>query len=264
MPWADSWPGAGWWRWATDPTASPTFDAVAGADAERALCLWVNSPANPAGTLADLGVAAAWGRAQGVPVLSDECYTEFTWEGKPASIVQHGCDGVLAVHSLSKRSNLAGCGWVSTPGTPSSWRTWARCASTPGSWCPAPCRPLPPWRGGTTPTSWTSGPGTAIASIVWPRSCAARVWRRRCPAGGFYLWVPVPVWAHEVGAAQERPGAWALAEALAEAAGAVVSPGEFYGPQAEGYVRVAAVQPDERIELMAERLTSSGHPKLGR
>ncbi len=82
--------------------------AVDPADAARALCLWVNSPANPTGKLSDLGAAAAWGRAHGVPVLSDECYAEFTWAGPPATILEHGADGVVAVHSLSKRSNLAG------------------------------------------------------------------------------------------------------------------------------------------------------------
>ncbi|MFV1989919.1 MAG: aminotransferase class I/II-fold pyridoxal phosphate-dependent enzyme, partial [Acidimicrobiales bacterium] len=76
--------------------------------AEKALCLWVNSPGNPAGGLEDLEAAAAWGRAHSVPVFSDECYVAFTWTGQPASILQHGTDGVVAVHSLSKRTNLAG------------------------------------------------------------------------------------------------------------------------------------------------------------
>src|SRR5205085_6716578 len=67
-----------------------------------------NSPSNPTGELADLGAAARWGRARGIPVLSDECYVEFTWHGPPHTILEHGFEGVLAVHSLSKRSNLAG------------------------------------------------------------------------------------------------------------------------------------------------------------
>jgi aspartate/methionine/tyrosine aminotransferase len=82
--------------------------AIDPADAARALCLWVNSPGNPTGDLEDLGAAADWGRRRGVPVLSDECYIEFTWQGPGRTIVAHGLDGVLAMHSLSKRSNLAG------------------------------------------------------------------------------------------------------------------------------------------------------------
>ncbi|MGI8756237.1 MAG: pyridoxal phosphate-dependent aminotransferase, partial [Acidimicrobiales bacterium] len=84
------------------------LDAIGAADAERAVCLWVNTPGNPAGGLDDLGAAVAWGRRHGVPVLSDECYAEFTWDGPPRTILEHGTDGVLALHSLSKRSNLAG------------------------------------------------------------------------------------------------------------------------------------------------------------
>ena len=84
------------------------LDAIDPDDAARALLLWSNSPSNPTGGLGDLGAEAAWGRAHGVPVFSDECYAEFTWDGPPRSVLQHGPDGVVAVHSLSKRSNLAG------------------------------------------------------------------------------------------------------------------------------------------------------------
>ena len=84
------------------------LDAIDPADAARALMLWVNSPSNPTGALSDLDAAAAWGRARGVPVFSDECYVEFTWDGRGRTILEQGIDGVVAVHSLSKRSNLAG------------------------------------------------------------------------------------------------------------------------------------------------------------
>ena len=63
------------------------------------------------------------------------------------------------------------------------------------------------------------------------------------PAGAFYLWAPAP-----------DGDAWALARRLATEAGAVVSPGEFYGPAGAGHVRIAVVQPDDRIELVARRL----------
>ena len=64
--------------------------AIDPADAARALLLWSNSPSNPTGGLGDLGAEAAWARAHGVPLFSDECYAEFTWDGPPRSVLQHG------------------------------------------------------------------------------------------------------------------------------------------------------------------------------
>ena len=84
------------------------LSAIDPADAARALCLWVNTPGNPAGGLDDLSAVAGWGRANDVLVISDECYLEFTWRGSPRTILAAGVDGVLSIHSLSKRSNLAG------------------------------------------------------------------------------------------------------------------------------------------------------------
>src|ERR1700688_628490 len=240
------------------------LSTIADADAERALCVWVNSPSNPTGALSDLGAAAAWGRARGVPVLCDECYAEFTWKGAPASIVQHGVEGVLAVHSLSKRSNLAGARVGVYAGDAELVRYLAEVRKHAGLMVP--------------------GPVQAAAVVAWDDDAHVAEQRERyrgrlarlaemlrgaglgaeMPAGGFYLWVPVPSWADAQGEVEGRTGAWVLTTALAEAAGMIVSPGEFYGQQAAGFVRVAAVQPDERVELAAKRLASSDHPHLGR
>ena len=64
-----------------DETWRLDLSAIAAADAARAVCLWVNSPGNPAGGLDDLGAVASWGAGRVHPVLSDECYVEFTWRG---------------------------------------------------------------------------------------------------------------------------------------------------------------------------------------
>jgi aspartate/methionine/tyrosine aminotransferase len=63
------------------------------------------------------------------------------------------------------------------------------------------------------------------------------------PGGGIYLWIPAP-----------DGDAWAFTERMAREGGALVSPGDFYGPDAAGHVRIAMVQPDDRLELVAQRL----------
>ncbi len=240
------------------------LSAVSDEDAARALCLWVNSPSNPTGALSDLAGAAAWGRARAVPVLSDECYAEFTWDGAPASIAQSGHDGVLAVHSLSKRSNLAGMRVGFYAGDPTLVEYLAEVRKHAGLMVPGPIQ-------AAAVVAFEDDDHVAHQRERYRRRLArlAEILRGagldlELPAGGFYLWVPVPPWADAQGVTEGRPGAWVLTAALAEAAGMLVSPGEFYGQQAAGFVRVAAVQPDDRIELAATRLASSDHPHLGR
>jgi len=55
----------------------------------------------------------AWARERGALVVSDECYIELGWEAEPVSVLHPDVcggshEGLLALHSLSKRSNLAG------------------------------------------------------------------------------------------------------------------------------------------------------------
>ena len=217
------------------------------ADAARALCLWVNTPGNPAGGLDDLGAAATWGRNHGVTVLSDECYAEFTWDGPPRSILAHGTAGVLAVHSLSKRSNLAGMRAGFYAGDASLVQYLSEIRKHAGFMVPGPVQ--------------LAG---AIAYEDDVHVDAQRaVYRRRVenfaeilrgigfdvalPGGAFYLWIAVP-----------GGDAWACTNWLAEQGGVIVSPGEFYGEAAKGYIRVALVEPDEKLEIVAKRFAESG------
>ena len=176
-------------------------------------------------------------------MFSDECYAEFTWDGRPRTILEHGLDGVVAVHSLSKRSNLAGLrvGFYAgdhelraVPEGGAQARRHAGARTGPGG-----------RRRRAAPTTSTS-PSSATATV--PRlEAMARVLRGwagldvALPEGGFYLWI-------EVG------DAWSFTEKLAAEGGALVSPGEFYGPAGASHIRVAVVQPDDRLALVAERL----------
>jgi succinyldiaminopimelate transaminase len=224
-------------RWRLD------LDRIDEEDTARALALWSNTPGNPAGGLDDLNQVAAWGRAHGVPVLSDECYVEFTWDGPPRTILQSGLEGVLAVHSLSKRSNLAGVRAGFYAGDPALIHYLSEVRKHQGLMTP--------------------GPVQAAAALALEDDAHVEEQRQRyrqrleyfagvlgalgldapLPGGSFYLWVEAP-----------EGNAWALTRRLAEEGGALVSPGEFYGEAGAGHVRVAMVHPLERLELVARRL----------
>ncbi|MFP5376067.1 MAG: aminotransferase class I/II-fold pyridoxal phosphate-dependent enzyme, partial [Acidimicrobiia bacterium] len=224
-------------RWRLD------LSAIDPADARRALLLWVNTPGNPAGQLDDLEAAAEWGRAHGVPVFSDECYAEFTWDGPPRTILSSGADGVVAVHSLSKRSNAAGLRAGFYAGDPVLTRYLSEVRKHVGMLVP--------------------GPVQAAAAVALDDDAHVEAqrdrYRRRLaafrsllaalgveaplPGGGFYLWAPAP-----------GGDAWGFTERLAAEGGCLVSPGDLYGAAGAGHVRVALVRPVERLRLVARRM----------
>lgn len=220
------------------------FASLSQDDIDRALMVWVNSPSNPTGGLDDLKYAANWGRAHNIPIFSDECYTEFTWSTSAQSILQHGLDGVVAVHSLSKRSNLAGVRVGFYAGDADIVEYLKEVRKHAGFMVP--------------------GPAQAAGVAALDDDAHVKVQRDRyrtrleslaqtlskwsgidipLPDGGFYLWFPVD-------------DAWAFTEKLAREGGALVSPGDFYGPAASKFVRVAVVQPDAKLSLVAQRLRS--------
>jgi aspartate/methionine/tyrosine aminotransferase len=222
------------------------LNAIDPADAERALLLWSNSPSNPTGGLGDLGAEAGWSRDHDVPLFSDECYTEFTWDGPPRSVLQHGSDGVVAVHSLSKRSNLAGVRVGFYAGDPELVAFLRAVRQHAGLMVPGPAQAA-----GVAALSDDAHVEVQraryrerlayLAGVLGAYGCPAGL-----PEGGFYLWVPVP--------AGRWPDAWVMAEALATDGGILVSPGDLYGEAGAGHVRVAVVQPMERLALVGERL----------
>lgn len=228
-------------------TADGVMDlgAISADDTARALALWVNSPANPSGELDDLVAAAAWGRTHGVPVLSDECYAEFTWDGPARTILEHGLEGVIALHSLSKRSNLAGARVAFYAGDPELVHYLSEVRKHVGMMMPGPVQAA-----GVVALDDDAQvaeqrdryrerlDAAARAISQWSEIDIAR------PAGGFYLWFRVG-------------DAWEFAERLAIEGGCLVSPGEFYGEAARDHVRVAVVTSIERIDLLATRLSGA-------
>jgi len=232
-----------------EPVAVPVDDSfkldlskIAQTDIDQALCLWVNSPANPTGAIEDLESIVAWGRENNVLIVSDECYIEFVWNRKPDSALVYGTEGVLAVHSLSKRSNFAGL----------------RSGFYAGD------QELVNYLGEVRKHAGFMQPGPVLASAASVFKDSEHVIEQRgiylkrmnllidifksmgvesgLPEGAFYLWIKSP----------EGDG-WDFANYLAEERGMLVSPGDFYGDNSENYVRVAAVQPDEVLALAAER-----------
>lgn len=222
--------------------------AIDATDVRRALMLWVNTPGNPAGALDDLAAAGRWGRERGVPVFSDECYAEFTWEETPRTVLGNGgggdgVDGVVAVHSLSKRSNMAGMrvGWYAGDRDIVGYLREVR--KHAGFMVPGPVQ-----RAATVALGdqqhVEAQRARYLERLEFFGDVMAKLGARVSPPeGGFYLWVPAP-----------DGDEWSWTRWWAETAGVLVSPGSFYGSDGLGYVRMAMVAPMDRLQLAARRL----------
>jgi aspartate/methionine/tyrosine aminotransferase len=180
-------------------------------------------------------------------LASDECYLELGWDAEPVSVLHPDVsggshDGVLAVHSLSKRSNLAGYRAGFVAGDPALVAELLEIRKHAGMIVPAPVQ-----------AAMTAAlDDDAHADEQRARYAARRArlrpaleaagWRVSHSEAGLYLWAEHP----------DRDGR-ASVDVLAEL-GILVAPGEFYGPAGARHVRVALTATDERIDAAAKRL----------
>jgi succinyldiaminopimelate transaminase len=222
------------------------LSSVSDEDAARAVVLWSNSPSNPTGSLDDLAAVARWGRDHDVLVASDECYAEYTWTGQPRTILESGGDGVLAVHSASKRSNLAGLRAGFYAGDPEVVAYLRAVRQHAGLMVAGPVQ-------AAVAAAYDDDEHVALQRARYrgrldALASALNAFGVDAPApdGTFYLWC-----------SREGDDGWSLAAALAEAAGLVVSPGDLYGQAGAAHVRIALVVSDEQVERVVERLKAA-------
>jgi succinyldiaminopimelate transaminase len=213
--------------------------------------VWINSPSNPTGQVLPtehLRKVVSWARERGVILISDECYAELGWEAEPVSVLHPdvcGQDhtGLLAVHSLSKRSNLAGYRAGFVAGDPGLVKDLLEIRKHAGMIVPAPVQ---------------AAMTAALSDDEHVEEQRARYARRRDALraafeaygfrvdhsqGGLYLWLT-----------RDEP-CWNTVKTLAEL-GILVAPGEFYGARGRQHIRVAFTATDERVAAAVARLTA--------
>jgi succinyldiaminopimelate transaminase len=225
------------------------IDAIGDADAERALVLWVNEPGNPsASTAGDAYFArvAAWARARGVTVASDECYSEFA--PTPATILSCGLDGVLAMHSVSKRSNLAGMRVGFYAGDADLVTYLVETRKHAGLMAPTMVQAAAAAALGDDAHVDVQRARYAERGTLLRDALAAHGLVHDGGDAAFYLWLR---------ATDGVDDGWEIAARLAHEAGLLVSPGDLYGALGADHVRLALVQPRDRLELALGRLATA-------
>jgi succinyldiaminopimelate transaminase len=211
--------------------------------------LWLNSPSNPTGRVmpvAELAQTVAQARSRGAVVVSDECYVELGWEADPVSVLHPSVSGgsltgVLAVHSLSKRSSAAGLRLGLVSGDPVLVAQLLELRKHLGLIVPAPVQAAGVAAfGDDAHVQVVRSRYAARRALLLPALRAAGFTVQHSEAG-LYLW-----------ATRGEP-CWQSVQWLAER-GILVAPGEFYGSAGSEHVRVALTATDERIAAAVARL----------
>lgn len=225
-------------------------DALTELGAPAPALAYLNSPSNPTGRTLDageLGAVVSWARKHGVLLVSDECYLGLGWDAEPVSVLHPsvcGGDhtGLLAVHSLSKTSSLAGYRAGFVAGDPQLVAELLAVRRHTGMMVPTPVQ---------------AAMVAALNDDAHEREQRQRYANRRAallPAlraagftvdlseGGLYLWATR-------GQPCRETVNWLARR------GILVAPGEFYGPTGSKHVRVALTATDERISAAVDRLS---------
>lgn len=223
---------------------------------QRPALIYLNSPSNPTGRVlgADhLRKVVGWARERGALVASDECYLGLGWDVAPVSLLDPAvCDGdhtgLLAIHSLSKSSSMAGYRAGFVAGDPDVVAELLAVRRHAGMMVPTPVQ---------------SAMVAALSDDSHEREQRDRYLRRRdtlLPAvrkagltvdhseAGLYLW-----------ATRDEPCRDTVVWFAQR--GILVAPGEFYGPRGARHVRIALTATDERIAAAVSRLTVQPAPR---
>ncbi|MDQ3823927.1 MAG: aminotransferase class I/II-fold pyridoxal phosphate-dependent enzyme [Actinomycetota bacterium] len=230
----------------------PDLDSVDEATWRRAAIVWVNYPNNPTGATAPLAFyerLAELAARHDFALASDEAYSELWFDEPPASALQvRDRARVIAFHTLSKRSSMTGyrSGFVAAaPDAIAALKAYRPSAGT------APQEFVQR----ASVVAWNDEEHVARTRETYrrKRDVLVPVLERKGlrVAGGaasMYLWLRLPDGAG---------GAEAFARRLLDHA-IVVSPGTFFGPSGEGYIRVALVPTEDEcargVELLEDAL----------
>ena len=244
--------------------AYPTYDIgvqVAGAtalpadspdqvpDGAAVRLIWINSPGNPHGRVSTVDELRAWrayARRTGAVLVSDECYLTLGWDVEPVSLLsvcEGDYTGVLSVHSLSKRSNLAGYRAGFIGGDAELVASVLEARKHTGMIVPAPVQAA--MTAALADEAHAAAQKHLYASRreVLRDALLKRGMRVDHSEAGLYLW------------ATRGEDCWTTVAEFAEL-GVLVAPGEFYGEDGREHVRVALTASDERVAAAAERLAA--------
>jgi succinyldiaminopimelate transaminase len=223
---------------------------LAEAAAGRKLRLaWINSPSNPTGSvksLAELQALVSWARSREVLLVADECYMDLGWDAEPISLLNFAVtngdvSGLLIVHSLSKRSNLAGYRAGFVAGDAAVIKALLEVRKHGGLILSHPVQQAAIAAFRDREHVELQKQKYAARRQVVLQAVVAAGFEIKHSQAGLYVW------------ATRHEDDWQSLSWFADR-GILVAPGSFYGAAGKGFVRIALTATDERIMKFSERL----------
>jgi succinyldiaminopimelate transaminase len=220
---------------------------------DSAKLVWINTPSNPTGSV--LGVeylraAVSRARGMGAVLVSDECYALLGSAESPQSpslltdeVTDGNLEGLLALYSLSKQSNLAGYRAAMVAGDPALIQNILLPRRHLGLLVPEPIQQVLAAVLADTESVTAMRETYQRRRAVLHQALASAGWSINGGEAGLYLWA-------SQGSSSVDAVDWFARH------GILVAPGHFYGPGGARHVRVALTASDEDISRAAERISS--------
>jgi succinyldiaminopimelate transaminase len=212
---------------------------------------WINSPSNPTGRVhseSELEAVIAYARNNNSIVASDECYISFPATGPaPISILKlaNGNNkNLIAVHSMSKRSNLAGYRAGLIVGDPDLIAEIREVRKHAGMLVPLPIQRAMTAALGDEEHVSTQAKRYANRREVLSSALIVAGFQIDFSNAGLYIWCT------------RNEDCWNSVSWLADI-GILATPGIFYGEAGAQHIRIAMTAADSQIEEAASRIMKS-------
>ncbi|GMX63334.1 aminotransferase class I/II-fold pyridoxal phosphate-dependent enzyme [Paenibacillus elgii] len=230
----------------------PKLEDIPEEVARQAKFMLLNYPSNPLSAVADLTFferLVEYAREHELLLVHDLAYSEMSFDGfKPPSIleVEGAKDIAVEFHSLSKSFNMAGCRIAFMVGQRDAVRALRVLKSNIdyGVY-------LAVQHAGIAALEEDMMPGSRSVAALYERRRDIVVeglneagWSIPKPKATMFIWAPIP----------EGWTSRQISREMLYSAGVVVIPGDAFGQEGEGYVRIALVQEEDRLQEAVRRI----------
>ncbi|MGE5703336.1 MAG: aminotransferase class I/II-fold pyridoxal phosphate-dependent enzyme [Clostridia bacterium] len=235
----------------------PDLAAIPADICQRAKLMILNYPNNPVSAVAPLSFfeeVVRFAKQHDIIVVHDLAYSEMAFDGyRPPSFLEakEAMDVGIEFNSFSKSFNMAGCRIAYVAGNAEIIKPLAVVKSNIDYGVFVPVQEMAIAALRHDRSSRETNPVAALYQErrnVLLQALAEIGWEIELPKATMFVWAKVPAgWTSRQ-----------FAFELLERTGVVVIPGDAFGQEGEGYVRIALVKEPEELRLVAKRIGESG------